>query len=294
VGVGVDVGPAEVTYPPGVVRTTVVHVAGMDCPGEEQLVRMRLSRRPDVRQVVVDLDARTVTITHDSPPTSVLEPLDELGLGCRLVSDAEVPDAEVPDAEVSAPPGRGDAQGTRQRRGLLVALGVNACFFVAELVAGLVSGSMGLVADSLDMLADASVYALSLVAVDQAVARQKRLAASSGYLQLTLALVGLAEVVRRVATDEPAPDARTMVVVSALALAANVVVLVVLRRERGGAAHMRAAWIFTSNDVAVNALVIAAALLVWTTGTAAPDLVVGTLVFLIVANGARRILRLSR
>ena len=288
-GVGVDVGPAEVTYPPGVVRTTVVHVAGMDCPGEEQLVRMRLSRRPDVRQVVVDLDARTVTITHDSPPTSVLEPLDELGLGCRLVSDAE-----VPDAEVSAPPGRGDAQGTRQRRGLLVALGVNACFFVAELVAGLVSGSMGLVADSLDMLADASVYALSLVAVDQAVARQKRLAASSGYLQLTLALVGLAEVVRRVATDEPAPDARTMVVVSALALAANVVVLVVLRRERGGAAHMRAAWIFTSNDVAVNALVIAAALLVWTTGTAAPDLVVGTLVFLIVANGARRILRLSR
>jgi Co/Zn/Cd efflux system component len=167
-------------------------------------------------------------------------------------------------------------------------------FFVGELTAGLVSGSMGLVADSLDMLADASVYALSLLAVGHAVVRQKRLAAASGYLQLGLAVVGLTEVVRRVVTDEPAPDVLPMVVVSSLALVANVAVLAVLRRARGDAAHMQAAWIFTSNDVKVNLLVIVAAVLVAATGSATPDLVAGALIFVIVANGARRILRLRR
>lgn len=57
---------------------------------------------------------------------------------------------------------------------------------------------------------------------------------------------------------------------------------------------MQAAWIFTSNDVKVNGLVIGAGLLVAATGSAAPHRVVGALVFLIVANGARRIIALSR
>ena len=264
-------------------RTTVVRVARMDCAAEEQLVRMRLSELTGVHRVAVDLDARSVAVTHDTSTDVVLAALDELALDSALIDDRGAPALDI------------DAPDTRpQRSALLVALVINAGFFVAELAAGLISGSMGLVADSLDMLADASVYALSLVAVGQAVAGQKRMARASGYLQLALAVIGLAEVLRRVVVGAPAPDVATMVVVSGLALLANVVVLMVLRRARGEGAHMRAAWIFTSNDIKVNALVIVAALLVVATGSAAPDLVVGALVFGIVANGARRILRLSR
>lgn len=261
-----------------------MHVAGMDCAAEEQLVRMRLSELPAVRHVAVDLDARTVRVTHDDTSQVVLSALDELGLGSSLVSEQAAP--AVPESAT--------ADIGRQRSALLLALVVNAGFFVVELVAGLISGSIGLVADSLDMLADANVYALSLAAVGQAVHRQKRLAATSGYLQLILAVTGLVEVVRRVVTGEPPPDVTTMVVVAGLALVANVVVLAVLSRARGEAAHLQAAWIFTSNDIKVNVLVIVAAVLVGATGSAAPDLLVGALVFLIVANGAGRILRLAR
>lgn len=267
-----------------VARTTVVRVAGMDCAAEEQLVRLHLAGRPDVHQVSVDLDERTVTVTHDGTPDAVLACLHELDLGSSLVTDQERP----PSSDGSPD------QAHLQRGALALALGINAAFFAAELTAGLISGSMGLVADSLDMLADASVYALSLLAVGQAVSRQQHLAAASGYLQLGLAVGGLAEVVRRVATGEPPPHVPTMIIVSGLALAANIVVLAVLRRARGDAAHLQAAWIFTSNDIKVNALVIVAGLLVAATTSAVPDLIVGTLIFLIVANGARRILRLSR
>jgi Co/Zn/Cd efflux system component len=263
---------------------TVVRLAAMDCSAEERLVRMHLAGRPDVHRVSVDLDARTVTVTHDATTEHLLGWLNELDLGSSLVSDRHVP----------APTGVSTDETRPQRAALVLALVINAGFFVAELTTGVISGSMGLVADSLDMLADAGVYALSLIAVGQAVARQKRLAAASGYLQLGLAVVGLAEVIRRGATGEPPPDVPTMIIVSVLALLANVVVLVVLQRERGEAAHLQAAWIFTSNDIKVNILVIVAALLVTATGSAAPDLVVGALIFLVVANGARRILRLAR
>ena len=76
--------------------------------------------------------------------------------------------------------------------------------------------------------------------------------------------------------------------------AGNVITLVLLYRVRSGEVHLEASWIFTANDIKVNALVIVAAILVAVTGSAAPDLLAGGVIFLIVANGARRILRLSR
>ena len=85
-----------------------------------------------------------------------------------------------------------------------------------------------------------------------------------------------------------------MIVLSGLALAGNIVTLVVLHRVRSGEAHLQASRIFPANDIKVNALVIAAALGVALTDSAVPDLVAGAVIFLVVANGARRILALSR
>jgi Co/Zn/Cd efflux system component len=264
---------------------TTYRVERMDCAAEERLVRMALEDVACVERLGFDLPARRLVVVHTGHAQPITAALDRLGLGSAQTGDTTA----ATDADAPAT--------TQERAPLRIALGINASFFVIEFVAGLLSGSMGLVADSLDNLADALVYALSLAAVGGSAARKKGLARTSGYLQIGLAVFGLFEVVRRFLTSEGVPDVATMIVVSSLTLLGNVATLLVLRRARSGGsgeAHVEASWIFTSNDVKVNGLVIASALVVWATGSALPDLVAGALVFVIVAGGARRILALAR
>lgn len=256
------------------------HVAGMDCAAEEQIVRMTLSDLDAVLRVEVDLDQRHVIIEHDTSWDVLDAALQTLDLGTSHVDDT----SEIGPA----------ADGRRERSALIIAFVINAGFFVGELTVGVISRSMGLIADALDMGADASVYALSLAAVGTAASRKKKLARTSGYLQMTLASIGLIEVIRRFLIDIELPDPTSMIVLSVLALAGNVVTLVVLHRVRSGEAHLQASWIFTANDIKVNGLVIAAAVGVALTDSAIPDLVAGAFIFAVVANGARRILAISR
>lgn len=181
-----------------------------------------------------------------------------------------------------------------QRRVLWTVLAINFAFFVVEMTAGVLSGSMGLAADSLDMLADAAVYGLSLGVVGAAVSRKKRVAMWCGVLQIVLAVMGLSEVVRRVLGLEVMPEFGTMMWVSVLALAANAVCLWLLHRMNSSDAHMRASVIFSANDVIINVGVIAAGALVYLTKSNIPDLVVGVAIFLLVIRGAVKILRLSQ
>ena len=85
-----------------------------------------------------------------------------------------------------------------------------------------------------------------------------------------------------------------MITISFVALAANTATILVLRRAKSPEAHFQASWIFTANDIKANVLVIASAIVVALTGNAAADLVAGAVIFVIVANGARRILKLAR
>lgn len=264
-------------------KRTSYHVEKMDCAAEEQVVRMRLEGADGVQHLAFDLPARRLDVYHTGDRGALTAALEDLGLGTREVEHADVVADDLPAAP--APEEKGP---------LLAALAINAAFFVGELTAGLLAGSMGLVADSLDMLADAFVYALSLAAVGGTAPHKKRLARGSGYLQLGLAVFGLVEVVRRFVVGEGAPDFTTMMVVAALALVGNVVTLLILRRARSGEVHVEASWIFTSNDIKVNGLVIASGAIVWATASRIPDLLAGGLIFLVVANGARRILALSR
>jgi Co/Zn/Cd efflux system component len=256
----------------------------MDCVAEEQLVRMSLGQVDGVEHVTVDLDRRTVTIGHVADGDVLDAAMSDLGLGAVLLERS----ADHPGAATA----RDDPR--RERTALGIALAINALFFVAEVTFGVISGSLGLIADGLDMGADATVYAISLFAVGGTVARKRRLARTSGATQLALAVLGLAEVIRRAVGDDGPPDVTAMIVVSLLALGGNIVTLVVLHRVRSGDVHIQASWIFTANDVKVNVLVIAAAVVVGVTGSAAPDLIAGALIFVIVANGARRILAMSR
>ena len=168
-------------------------------------------------------------------------------------------------------------------------LSVNAAMFVVELVAGWLGESMGLIADALDMLADAAVYAAAWMAVGSTTRRQARTAAVSGVIQLALAGAVAFEVARR-AWQGSEPVSLLMIGVSALALGANAFCLALLRPHRGGGIHMRASWIFTASDVQANVGVMLAGLLVRLTGSAWPDLVIGLAVCGLVVQGGVRIL----
>lgn len=265
---------------------TLFAIPEMDCAAEENLVRMKLDDVASVRRLDVDLVGRSVTVYHDGTPATIERALQELDLGSRLIETTRVAgiDGSSEDARQSA----------RQRKVLWTVFGVNFGFFVLEITAGSISGSLGLVADSLDMLADALVYGLSLIAVGGTLSRKKAIAKGSGYLQLTLAVLGFAEVVRRFVGIDAPPDFRTMIVVSVLALGANSFSLYLLQRSRSREAHMRASMIFTSNDIVINLGVIGAGVLVLLLDSSLPDLTIGTIVFVIVMRGAFRILALAR
>lgn len=180
-----------------------------------------------------------------------------------------------------------------QRRTLWVVLVINAAMFVVELAVGLRAGSTGLIADSLDMLADAGVYGLSLGAVGSSMTQQRRTAVLSGRLQITLAIWVLLDVLRRTVLGSE-PISALMVGIGAMALLANLLCLVLVRRHRKGGVHMRASVIFSTNDTLANLGVIVAGLLVAWSGSRIPDLLIGSAISLLVLNGGRRILREAR
>jgi len=182
-----------------------------------------------------------------------------------------------------------------QKRILWSVLAINFAFFIIEMTTGIISKSLGLVADSLDMLADSFVYGISLFAVGGTLIKKKRIAKLAGYLQIILAIIGFIEVLRRFFGAEQLPDFSTMIIVSVVALIANTICLYILQRSKSKEeAHMKASMIFTSNDVIINLGVILAGILVNYLSSNKPDLIIGTIVFVLVVQGAFRILKLSR
>ena len=253
----------------------------MDCPSEESMIRMKLEDFSEIRRLDFDIPERTLTIYHEGNLDMIQAALGVLKLKDELLSSAKI---EEPIG----------TEKTKQRNMLWVVLLINFIFFALELTTGWLSKSMGLIADSLDMLADSFVYGLSLFAVGGSLARKKNIATTAGYFQILLAVIGFVEVVRRFFASEQTPDFKTMIIVSILALMANALCLYLLQKSKSKEAHMQASMIFTSNDVIINAGVIVAGLLVLWSNSRIPDLVVGAIVFIIVIQGAIRILKLSR
>jgi len=186
-----------------------------------------------------------------------------------------------------------EVESRAQARVLWILLAINGAMFVAELTAGLLSESAALIADSFDMLADAAVYGVSLYAVFRGALAKASAAKLSGYLQLALGTIALAEVARRLAFGS-SPEAAYMVLVSGLALLANVVCLRLIAAHREGGVHMRASFIFSQNDVIANSAVILGGLLVALSGWAAWDLIVGAGIGCLVLSGGVRILKEAR
>lgn len=173
-----------------------------------------------------------------------------------------------------APQPRSPAPGFR--RALWVALWVNLAMFLIEGIASLQSGSVSLLADAIDFFGDSANYLLSLSVLGMGLLWRGRAAMIKG---LTMAVFGVIVwgraiwVVRTGVTPEPL----TMGLVGILALAANVGVAALLFRYRDGDSDMRSVWLCSRNDAIGNLAVMLAAVGVFGTGTAWPDLVVAAI-----------------
>jgi len=264
-------------------QKTTFKISRMDCPSEEQMIRMKLADLKNINSLDFDIANRQLIVFHTDNHDQIFQRLDNLNFDTSLIET------------VSADNYESISNGTNQERKLLwQVLAINFFFFALELATGFISNSMGLVADSLDMLADSIVYGLALFAVGGTMPRKKNIAKSAGYFQLTLAIFGLVEVIRRFIGHEEVPAFQTMIIISILALVGNGLCLYLLQKSKSKEAHMQASVIFTSNEVIVNLAVIVAGGLVYLTNSNYPDLIVGTIVFFIVGQGALKILKLSK
>ena len=263
-------------------QKSIFEISKMDCPSEENLIRMKLDEISSIANLDFDIPNRKLAVFHNGEIDQIEKSVIELNLGGKKISTELTEQTEF-------------KENTNQKKLLWSVLAINFAFFVIEMTTGIISKSMGLVADSLDMLADSFVYGISLFAVGGTLIKKKRVAKLAGYFQITLAIIGFVEVIRRYFGEEELPDFWTMIIVSIFALIANGICLYILQKSKSKEeAHMKASMIFTSNDVIINLGVIIAGFLVNYFSSNKPDLIIGIIVFVLVIQGAIRILKLGK
>jgi len=259
----------------------------MDCPSEERMIRLVLEDVEPKVGLIFDIPNRKLTVYHDDNLVKITTKLESLSYGAFLSITKESSHEEA--LAVHGAARVNEAQEFRVLRWLLL---INGLMFFVEIILGWIAQSTGLIADSLDMLADAAVYGLAILAVGKAVKDKLSIAHASGWLQTILALGALSEVIRRFIYGSE-PVSSLMIAIGFLALVANVVCLFLIFNKKDTGAHMQASWIFSANDVIANIGVIFAGVLVAFTGSRYPDLIIGFIIAFVVLNGARRILKLK-
>lgn len=176
----------------------------------------------------------------------------------------------------------------RQGRVLKIVLVINLVMFVFEVVAGVITRSSSVLADSLDMLGDAVVYASSLYVLDRGERWQARMAVLKGSIMSLFGVGVLADTVLKAVVARP-PVADGMAATSLLALAANLSCLYLLTRHREDDINMRSVWVCSRNDIVANVGVLLAAAAVGITSSRWPDLLVGTAIALVFLSSSIRI-----
>jgi cation diffusion facilitator family transporter len=176
-----------------------------------------------------------------------------------------------------------------QRRVLIVVMAINFVMFVAEFGGGVVARSSALMADSVDMLGDAVVYALSLYALSRGPRWEAGAALAKGGIILLFGVAVIVEIVDKIVNGVP-PSSTLMLAFGSAALVANLSCLALLWRFRRENVNMSSTFECSRNDVASNIGVLVAAGLVALTGAAWPDIAVGGIIALIFLRSAWRVL----
>lgn len=196
----------------------------------------------------------------------------------------------MPDHCCTPPPPTHDAA---YRKVLWLSLLLNAAMFLIEIAGSLRSGSVSLLADAIDFFGDAANYGLSLAVLSMALTWRARAALLKAASMAGFGIFVLGRALWGALNGEP-PQPLTMGAVAALALVVNVGVAWMLYRYRHGDANMRSVWLCSRNDALGNVAVALAALGVFGTGAAWPDLLVAVGMAALALGGAFSVMRQAR
>lgn len=185
-----------------------------------------------------------------------------------------------------------DGMSETYKRRLWMVIAINAAMFVVEMTAGQMARSQALQADALDFFADAVTYGISLAVIGATLKTRSMAAAAKGVSLFLMGLWVFGSTVWRV-FQGGVPEAPVMGVIGLLALAANVASVLLLMSYKDGDANVRSVWLCSRNDAIGNVIVMIAALGVWGTATAWPDLVVAGIMAGLFLNSSIQILTQS-
>jgi cation diffusion facilitator family transporter len=181
----------------------------------------------------------------------------------------------------------------RYRRILWIALLINAAMFGVEIVGGVASGSLSLLADAIDFAGDALNYGVSIAVLSAALAWRARAALVKALCMGGFGLLVLGRTVWSIWQGE-VPDGATMGIIGFVALAANVAVAWMLYAYREGDANMRSVWLCSRNDAIGNIAVMLAGMGVLYTGSRWPDLLVAAGMAVLALQGGWQVWRQAR
>jgi Co/Zn/Cd efflux system component len=173
---------------------------------------------------------------------------------------------------------------------LWTVIGINGAMFLGEMIAGQLAGSQALRADALDFLADTVTYGLSLAVIGASLRTRATAALAKGVSLSLMALWVFGSTVYQTFVLG-LPKAEIMGIVGVLALAANLASMLLLRPYKDGDANVRSVWLCSRNDAIGNVIVMLAAVAVWRTATAWPDLLVAAIMAGAFLTSSMQILR---
>jgi Co/Zn/Cd efflux system component len=169
-----------------------------------------------------------------------------------------------------------DGSSAEYRRALWWVISINAVMFFIEMGGSIQASSQALQADALDFLADTATYSLSLLVIGHSLAVRNRVALLKA-ASLMLMGIGIFSLTLYRFILLETPEASTMGGIGALAFAANMISVFILIRFKSGDANVRSVWLCSRNDAIGNIAVMLAAVGVWQTNSAWPDLIVASI-----------------
>lgn len=185
-----------------------------------------------------------------------------------------------------------DGSDPKFRRALVIVIAINAAMFFVEMIAGHLAHSQALQADALDFFADSVTYGISLFVIGMSLRVRSLAALGKGASLFLMALWVMGSTIYKV-MQPSLPEAEVMGVIGFMALIANLVSVLLLMKWREGDANIRSVWLCSRNDAIGNVIVMAAALGVFGTGTAWPDLIVAAIMAGLFLSSSWQILRQS-
>jgi Co/Zn/Cd efflux system component/copper chaperone CopZ len=280
--------------------TTVRYqVTGMDCSSCAAKIEGAARKVDGVRDVRVSIASQIMTLDVENVDRQlpVLEAavtdmgyqIDRIGLSKVSTSEHDhdedgEDDDHVPDLSHVTP---------AYKRALWIVVLLNVGYGIVEIAGSFIAGSQALQADSLDFLGDGLISFLGLIAVGWGLAARAKAALLQGIFLGLLGLGVVASTIYRIFIEHQ-PESLLMGGFALVAFVVNVLAAVVLIPHRKGDANMRAVWLFSRNDAIGNLAVVAAAVIVWLTGSQWPDLIVAFAVAGLFLQSAWSIIRDAR